>query len=144
MQYLTVEIVLTKRKTSLITVFPQLLETFEGERFNWDKAWKKENMNQNNAFCLPLIGFSTQSSQYQIWKANMYSILTNGNRTWTTSVEVIHLNFKVLWPHWFWTWISWKKNQNWLSIGFGLESTWLVTYSHNHYTMFNSRYDRES
>ena len=111
MQYLTVEIVLAKRKTSLITVFPQLLETFEGERFNWDKAWKKENMNQNNAFCLPLIGFSTQSSQYQIWKANMYSILTNGNRTWTTSVEVIHLNFKVLWPHWFWTWILWKKNQ---------------------------------
>ena len=34
--------------------------------------------------------FFTQSLQYQIWKANTYSILTNGNRTWTASVGVLN------------------------------------------------------
>ena len=58
------------------------------EIFNWEKAIKNKNKNQTNAFCLPFIGFFTQSSQYQIWKANTYSILTNGtNRTWTASVN---------------------------------------------------------
>ena len=51
----------------------------------------------------PLIGFLTKSSQYHIWKANTYSILANGNRTWIASVAVIHWNLKVLWSHLFWT-----------------------------------------
>ena len=59
------------------------------ERCNWENS--KKNKNQNNAFCLPFIGFFTQRSQYQIWKANTYSILTNGtNRTWTTSIRVLN------------------------------------------------------
>ena len=37
--------------------------------------------------------------------------LTNGNRTWTYSAAVIHLDFKVLWTHWFSTQISYKKNK---------------------------------
>ena len=58
------------------------------ERFNWEKA--RNNTNENNAFRLSIIGFFTQSSQYQILKANMYYILTNGNRTWTASVGVLN------------------------------------------------------
>ena len=34
--------------------------------------------------------------------------------------------------------------ENWLSIGLELQSPWLGTYSHNHYTMFNLQYDGES
>ena len=49
------------------------------ERFNWEKA--RKNKNENNAFCLLFIGFFTQSLQYQIWKANTYSIWTKRNRT---------------------------------------------------------------
>ena len=45
------------------------------EIFNWVKGEKNKNKNQNNAFCLPFIGSFTQISQYQIWKANTYSIL---------------------------------------------------------------------
>ena len=60
------------------------------EIFNWEKARKNKSKNQNNNFCLPLIGFFTQSSQYQIWKANTYSIVTNGNLTWTASVGVLN------------------------------------------------------
>ena len=155
MQHLTVEIVLTKRKTSLVAIFPQLLkimkkrlETFESKRFNWDRAWKNKNKNQNNAFCLPLISFFTQSSQYQIWKANSYSNLTNGNRTWTTSAAVIHLNLK---PH-----LNLETplilNINFIKekskISYPYVSNWnlpdlYLTYSHNHCTMFNFQYDGE-
>ena len=75
-----------------------MLETFESakgrkivnsnfhERFNWDKARKNKNKYQNNALYVHLIGFFTQSSWYQIWKANTYSIVTNGTRTCTASV----------------------------------------------------------
>ena len=35
-------------------------------------------MKKKNAFYLPFIGFFTQSSKYQTWKANTYFILTNG------------------------------------------------------------------
>ena len=59
------------------------------EIFNWEKAWQSKNNNQNNAFCLPFIGFLTKSSQYQIWKANTYSILTNGTQTWTARLECL-------------------------------------------------------
>ena len=36
------------------------------------------------------------------------------------------------------------KSENWLSISFELEFSWLGTYSHNHYTMFNLQCDGES
>ena len=58
------------------------------ESFNWEKAWKIKN--ENSAFFLPFIDFFTQSAQYQIWKANTHSILTNSNRTWTASVRVLN------------------------------------------------------
>ena len=82
-----------------------------GKKINWDKAKKNKNKIQNDAFCLLLISFFTQSPQYQIWKANTYSILTSGNRTWIVSVAVIHLNLKVLRHHWFWARVS--SNKNW-------------------------------
>ena len=81
------------------------------KKLNWDKARKNKNKIQNDAFCLLLISFFTQSSQYQIWKANTYCILTSGNRIWIVSVAVIHLNLKVLWSHWFWARVS--SNKNW-------------------------------
>ena len=59
------------------------------EIFNWEKAWQSKNNDQNNAFCLPFIGFFTKRSQYQIWKANTYSILTNRNQTWTARLECL-------------------------------------------------------
>ena len=121
-QYLTVQIVLTERNTSLIIVFLQLLKIMAKkawnfrkwdkgkvissnfqERFNWERVWKDKN--ENNAFCLPFIDFFTQSSQYQIWKANIYSILANGNWTWTASVE-FSTRISKFYPHWFWTQIS--------------------------------------
>ena len=33
--------------------------------------------------------------------------------------------------------------ENWVSIGFELESSWLGTYSHNHYTIFSLEHDGE-
>ena len=81
-QHLTVQIVLTERKTSLITVFPQFLKIMA------KKAWHFRKWD--NAFCLPFIVFFTQSSQYQIWKVNTYSMLTNGNSTWAASVGILN------------------------------------------------------
>ena len=108
MQYLTIQIVLTERKTSLFTLFcsivknngKEVLKLFKNEKgkvvssnfqeiFNWKKARKNKNKNQNNAFCFPFIGFFAQSSEYQIWNANMYSVLTNGNQTCAASVGVL-------------------------------------------------------
>ena len=90
MQYVTVQIVLPERKTSLIIVSQRRFGTLESEkgkmfgsnfqeRFNWEKAAKNKSKNQNNAFCFSFISFFTWSSQHQILKANTYSILTNGN-----------------------------------------------------------------
>ena len=59
------------------------------ERFLLKIPKKNKNKKQKNAFSFPFIGFFTQSSQYQIWKANTYSILTNGNQIWTKSVGVL-------------------------------------------------------
>ena len=85
----------------------------------------------------PLIGFFTQSSQFQIWKANTYSIQLNEIKLGLTVSRSS-------------TWISkfydptdseYKfhktRIKNWLSIVFKLESPWLETYSHNQNTMFN-------
>ena len=68
------------------------LKPLKAKREKWlaPKARKNKDKNQNNTFCLTFIGFFTQSWQYQIWKANTYSILTNGNQTWTTSVGVLN------------------------------------------------------
>ena len=77
-----------------------MLKTFESEKgrvvnsnfqeiFNWEKTGKNKDKNQNNTFCLPLISFFTQNLQYQIWKANTYSVL-NGNQTWTASVGILN------------------------------------------------------
>ena len=88
----SIQIVLTERKTSLINIFPQLLKIIEKKAWNFRKLEGKarKSTNENNAICLSFIGFFTQSSQYQILKANTYSILTNGNRTWTASVGVLN------------------------------------------------------
>ena len=105
------------------------------ERFNWDKTRKNKGNNQSNAFHLPCIAFFRQSSRYQIWKVTTYSILTNSNRLWTTTVAVIRLNFydPTDSEHKFHK----TKIENWLSTGFELDFPWLGTYSHNHYTMFS-------
>ena len=70
------------------------------ERFNWEKAAKNKSKNQNNAFCFSFISFFTWSSQHQILKANTYSVLTNGNRTWTTSVRVLNYRISKLIKSW--------------------------------------------
>ena len=119
---------------------------FQG-KFNWDKARKNKNNNQNNVFYRLLIGFFTQSSQSQIWKTNTYSILINGDQT------CLVIEPPVSQPS---TWISIfydstdferkflkTKIEKWLSIGSELESPWLVTYSFNRYTIFNLQYDGE-
>ena len=111
MQYVTVQIVLPERKTSLIIIFQRRFGTLESEkgkmvgsnfqeRFNWEKAAKNKSKNQNNAFCFSFISFFTWSSQHQILKANTYSVLTNGNRTWTTSVRVLNYRISKLIKSW--------------------------------------------
>ena len=47
---------------------------------------------KKNAFCLPFIGFFTQTSQYKVWNADAYSVLTNGNGTWIPGVGVSNCN----------------------------------------------------
>ena len=138
MQYLTDQIVLTKRKTSLITAFPQLLKIMAKkawnfrkwerkqmvssnfqEIYNWDKARKNKNKNQDNAFCFPLIGFFTQS---RTWTASSWTATWISKFYDPTDSEHKFHNIKI---------------ENWLSIGFEMEYPWLGTYSQNHYTMFN-------
>ena len=89
------------------------------EKINRDKARKNKNKNQNNAFCLPLIGFFTQS---RTWAASSWTA------TWISKfydpTDSEHKFHKI-------------KIENWLSTGFEMEYPWLGTYSQNHYTMFN-------
>ena len=80
--------------------------------------------------------FFTQSSQYQIWKANTY-VLTNDNWTWTASIGVLSWDLKVLWPTDFKRKFHKTRIENWLSIGLELGFPWLRTYYYNHYTMLN-------
>ena len=109
------------------------------ERFNWEKT--RKNMNENNAFCLLFNGCFTQSSQYHISKANTYSILTNGNRTWTRISTGISKFYE---PSDSEPKFNKRRIKNWLSISFKLGSPWMRTCSHNHCTMFNIQYDGES
>ena len=92
MQYLTVQIVLTERKGKSNYRFPSIVKNNGKEDMNFSKVRRKEEkwlgqifrkdlierektrkMNQNNAFCLPLIGFFTQSSQYIRFKKKICS-----------------------------------------------------------------------
>ena len=111
------------------------------ESINWEKASKNKIKNHNNNFYFTFFGFFTQSSQYQIWKRNTYSILTNGNRICTASVGVLSKDFKVLWPTDSEHKLHKTRIENRLSIAFDLGSPWLGTYSHNHYTISTLQYD---
>ena len=105
-QYLTVQIVLTERKTNLTTIFP-FAQIF---RKDWTERKLEKNKNGNNALCLPFIVFFTQSSQYQIQKANVYSILTIiklGPLALDSSTRIS----RVSWTHWLLTQISYNQNQ---------------------------------
>ena len=103
------------------TFFTPLWRTIKNSGRAGGKAIMNKNKNQNNVFCLPLIGFFTQSSQYQIWKTNTYSILINGNRTWTASIALILLNLKILWLFYDSEHKLHKTTiEKWLSIGFEL------------------------
>ena len=115
-QYLTVHIVLTDRKTSLITAFSQMLKimTKKGLGLSWkgirDK-WlaqifrkylterKPEGTRTRIKLMLstsPSLVFSHKVHNVRFAntnknkKANTYSILTNGNRTWITSGGVLN------------------------------------------------------
>ena len=106
------------------------------EIFNWKKAIKNKNKNQTNTFCLLFIVFFTQSSQYQIWKANTYSILTVielGPPVSESSTRISKIYDPPNSEQKFYK----TRIENWLSIGFKLGFPWLRTYSYNHYTMHN-------
>ena len=134
---------------------PVQLETFKSdkgkvissnfqERYNWEKA--RKNMNENNAFYLPFIVCFIPSSQYQILKANTYSILTNGNQR-KLGLPVLEPSTKIL--KFYEPSDSEHKHhkmriKNWLSIAFELGSPWMRTCSHNNCTVFKIYYDGES
>ena len=86
---------LTERKTSLITNFPQLLKIVAKKTSNfrnWEgKKWLAQIYRKNLTdrklektrtrinkiiLCISTSSVFTQSFQYQYWKANAYSILT--------------------------------------------------------------------
>ena len=91
---------------------------------NFQKRLNRENFrqskNENNIFCLLFF-----SLQYQIWKANTYSILTNDNQIWTTSVGDLTDS-----EHKFHI----TRIEIWASISFELGFAWQRTYYHNNYT----------
>ena len=79
--------------------------------------------------------FSTQSSQYQNWKANKYSILTVnelGPPVLESSARISKFYAPTDSEHKF----NKTEIENWLPIGYNLGSSWLGTRSHNRYTMF--------
>ena len=106
-QYLTVQIRLTERKTKCNYHFSSIvkndrkdgLKPSKVRRGKWlaqifrkdlterklERTWMKIMLSASLS-----LFFFTQSSQYQIFKANTYSILTNTNRTWTASVVVLN------------------------------------------------------
>ena len=69
-----------RRKKSLVQIFRKDLT----ER-NLENTKMKIMLSAS-----PSLFFFTQSSQCQIWKANTYSITTNGNWTWIASVGVVN------------------------------------------------------
>ena len=114
MQYLTVQTALTERKKSLITVFPQFVKNNGKEGMKLSKVrmgekWlaqisgkiymterKLERTRIKIMFStFPSSAFSHKVHTISDLKSNMYSILPNGNRTWTT-IGAVHQNLKVL------------------------------------------------
>ena len=88
-------------------------------------------------------GFSTQSSQYQIWKANKYSILKVnelGLPLLESPARISKLYGHTNSEHKF----TKMEIENWLPIGYNLGSSWLGTCSHNGYTMFISSWEELS
>ena len=106
-QYLTVQIRLTERKTKCNYHFSSIVKSdrkdglkpskvrrgkWLAQIFRKDLTERKLERTQMKIMLSASLSsfFFTQSSQYQIFKANTYSILTNANRTWTASVIVLN------------------------------------------------------
>ena len=102
------------------------------------KAMPKNKNLQNNAFWHPLpspSSVSTQSSQYQDWKANKYSILTVnelGPLVLEFSARISKFHAPTDSEHKF----NKMEIKKWVPMGYKLRSSWLGTCSHNRYTMF--------
>ena len=122
-QYLTVQIVLIERKTSLITFFHQLLKIMAKkawlvvssniqERFNWEKS--RRNKNENNDICLPFYRFFPTKFTVSDLKSKYIFYPNIGSQSFMTN-DSEHKFHKT-------------RIENWLSIGFELESPWLGTY----------------
>ena len=152
-QYVTVQIVLTESADKSNYRFPSIVKNNGKEGLKLSKVRREKWLAQIFRKDLterklertrwkimlsasPSSVFFTQSSQYQIWKANVY-ILSNSNQTWTTTVRVLNLDLKVLWPTYAKYKFHKKRIEIWLSIGFKMGFPWLRTYFYNHYTMFN-------
>ena len=101
------------------------------------KATPKNKNSQNNAYCplspYPLYQFSTQSSQYQNWNANMYSLLTV-NELGRPVLESSTRISKCYAPTDSERKFNKTEIENWLPIGYNLGSSWLETRSYNHYS----------
>ena len=85
MQYLTAPIVLTQRKASLITVFPQIFRKYSIARKLEIRARIKKMLSAT-----PVIGFFHTKFTTSDLKSKYVFYLTNGDRTWTASVGVLN------------------------------------------------------
>ena len=102
------------------------------------KAMPKNKNLQNNAFWHPLpspSSVSTQSSQYQDWKANKNSILAV-NELGPLVLEFSARISKFHAPTDSECKFNKMEIKKWLPMGYKLRSSWLGTCSHNCYTMF--------
>ena len=79
--------------------------------------------------------FSTQSSEYQNWKADKYSTLAE-NELGPMILECSTMISKFYAPNDSKLKFYKTKTKNWLLIGYNLGSSSLGTCSHNRYTMF--------
>ena len=94
----------------------------------------KKNKIMLSAPSLPPHWFSTQSSQYQNWKANEYSIFTVnelGPPVLESSVRISNFYAPTDSEYIF----NKTEIENWLPTGYNLASSWLGTWSYR-YTMF--------
>ena len=122
-----------------------MLETFESERFNWDTKLERTKRR---------IKLMLSASPSLVFSHKVHKIRFEKQIRILSYLKLIELGPPVSQSS---TWISKsygltdsehkcykRKIENWLFIGFELKSPRLVTYSHNHYTMFNLQYDGES
>ena len=160
MQYLTVQIMRTERKTSLITVFPHLLKitakktwrfrkekgkvvssNFQ-EKLNWEKA--RKTMMKVMLSASPSLFFSRKVHnirfEKQIRVLSQLTVIELGRPVSVSSTKILKFHDPTDSEHKFYK----KRIENWLSIGFKLGITWQRTYSHNHYTMVCLQYHGES